>query len=430
MTFSAPNQPASSKIKVFESRLRTALNALYDPAILRASPLVTWLGLEQNETPAAALRRLILEAIETLRPQEKNTSASKSWRVYQILRRRYTEQILQRKVADDLGLSLRQLQREEKVARSLLTDYLWEKYDLEHKPAWIHPPETPAQAQLAQLENGGGAAGLAALRDTLPMQSLTFEQVAQDALSTLREVFQANQVESELCLTEHPVGLYLQAEFLRVALLNILNAVTAQIPGGKIKLSTLIVEHAAQLQLEAWPPAHHKPGDSVELPLDVLETGQSLLALCHGTLEVALPEQDVSPLFVCFTLPVAERVTVLVIDDNTDTLQLFQRYLTDSRYRFVGANHPWQGLALAESEPPRIIILDVMMPESDGWAVLGQLRVHPQTQDIPVIVCSIVPQGSLAQALGAAEFLRKPISQAELLATLDRQANLPLSKSG
>jgi CheY-like chemotaxis protein len=261
------------------------------------------------------------------------------------------------------------------------------------------------------------------------MQSITLEQVAQDALITLREVFQASQVECELCLPEKPVGLYLQTEFLRVALLNILNAVATQIPGGKIKLSTRIAGHSAQLQLEAWR-VHQKPGVAVELFLEALETGQSLLNLCQGTLEVTLLEQDESPLFACFTLPVAERVTVLVIDDNADTLQLFQRYLAESRYRFVGANHPRQGLALAESEQPHIIILDVMMPENDGWAVLGQLRVHPQTQDIPVIVCSIVPQESLAQALGAAEFLRKPISPAELLAALDRQANLPLSKSG
>ena len=66
----------------------------------------------------------------------------------------------------------------------------------------------------------------------------------------------------------------------------------------------------------------------------------------------------------------------------------------------------------------RAILLDIMMPQRDGWTLLGQLREHPDTHAIPVIVCSILPQEQLALVLGAAAFLRKPVSRADLLRAL------------
>jgi CheY-like chemotaxis protein len=76
-------------------------------------------------------------------------------------------------------------------------------------------------------------------------------------------------------------------------------------------------------------------------------------------------------------------------------------------------------LTLARELTPQLILLDVMMPGRDGWTALGQLREHPQTQHIPIIVCSIVSQRELALALGAVAFLRKPVSREDLLAALN-----------
>ncbi len=62
------------------------------------------------------------------------------------------------------------------------------------------------------------------------------------------------------------------------------------------------------------------------------------------------------------------------------------------------------------------------MPNMDGWEVLGRLLRHPTTAHIPVIICSIVPQNELATSLGAAGFIRKPVSQDALLAVLERHS--------
>jgi CheY-like chemotaxis protein len=121
------------------------------------------------------------------------------------------------------------------------------------------------------------------------------------------------------------------------------------------------------------------------------------------------------------TLPQLEQWPVLVIDDNADTLQLMERYASGTRYRLVGTRDPEEALALAEQIGPQVIVLDVMMPQIDGWRVLSQLRQHPQTSAIPVVVCTILSQEALALSLGASTFIRKPVTRQALLEALDRQ---------
>jgi len=67
-------------------------------------------------------------------------------------------------------------------------------------------------------------------------------------------------------------------------------------------------------------------------------------------------------------------------------------------------------------------LLDVMLPGVDGWELLGRLREHPQLKGLPVIVSTILPQESLAMALGAAAFLCKPVTQEAFLQTLNSLA--------
>jgi CheY-like chemotaxis protein len=128
-------------------------------------------------------------------------------------------------------------------------------------------------------------------------------------------------------------------------------------------------------------------------------------------------------------LPVAERTPVLVIDDNADTLRLLERYLANSRYRCVGLSDPQDVFLMVGRSRPGIIVLDVMLPGIDGWELLGRLREHPETQDVPVVVCTILSQEQLARTLGATDFLRKPITRDAFLATLGRQVALLLRRS-
>ncbi len=87
-----------------EDQLRKVLNGLYDPVVLSSPPLPQLFNLDKRHDTTSALQRLLINAIESLRPTASTPLDSQIWRVYQILRRRYTEQLTQQQVACNLGL--------------------------------------------------------------------------------------------------------------------------------------------------------------------------------------------------------------------------------------------------------------------------------------------------------------------------------------
>jgi CheY-like chemotaxis protein len=110
----------------------------------------------------------------------------------------------------------------------------------------------------------------------------------------------------------------------------------------------------------------------------------------------------------------------LVVDDQETALRMFHRYLSQTNLKVIGVKEPNQVLPLARQLQPQVITLDVMMPTMDGWEILQTLQTDPETQHIPVIVCSVWDEPELAFSLGAIDFLRKPITRKDLLAALER----------
>jgi CheY-like chemotaxis protein len=79
-----------------------------------------------------------------------------------------------------------------------------------------------------------------------------------------------------------------------------------------------------------------------------------------------------------------------------------------------------EGLALARELQPDAITLDVMMPSMDGWGVLSRLKADPELADIPVIMLTIVDNKNMGYALGASDYITKPIDRARLSAILKK----------
>ena len=144
-----------------------------------------------------------------------------------------------------------------------------------------------------------------------------------------------------------------------------------------------------------------------------------LTELFKGELALASGERSAT---VTAWLPAAKPVKVLALEDNLDTLQLWQRYLAHSRFQLVGERDPQNALTVVAAAQPDLILLDIMMPGLDGWDLLAQLRHHPATSAIPVIVCTVLPQKELALSLGASDFIRKPATRMGLLEALERQS--------
>jgi two-component system, NtrC family, sensor kinase len=112
--------------------------------------------------------------------------------------------------------------------------------------------------------------------------------------------------------------------------------------------------------------------------------------------------------------------TVLVIDDDEAVRDLMQRFLGREGFRVVATARGEDALRLAREIAPDAITLDVMMPGMDGWAVLAALKADPATADIPVVMVTIVDDRNLGYALGAADYLTKPIDRERLVAVLAR----------
>jgi signal transduction histidine kinase/DNA-binding response OmpR family regulator len=112
--------------------------------------------------------------------------------------------------------------------------------------------------------------------------------------------------------------------------------------------------------------------------------------------------------------------TVLVIDDEADSRELLSRALEKDGYHVITAADGDEGLSLARERRPDAITLDVVMPGKDGWAVLRELKADGDVSHIPVIMVSIVGEKGLGYALGAADYLTKPVDR-ELLTHLMRR---------
>jgi len=116
---------------------------------------------------------------------------------------------------------------------------------------------------------------------------------------------------------------------------------------------------------------------------------------------------------------------VLVIDDDPTVRDLMRRILGREGLEVLTARDGEEGLRLAREARPAAITLDVMMPGLDGWAVLAALKADPELAEIPVVLLTVVDDQARGYALGASDYVSKPVDRERLLAVLRRHAASP-----
>jgi signal transduction histidine kinase/CheY-like chemotaxis protein len=109
-----------------------------------------------------------------------------------------------------------------------------------------------------------------------------------------------------------------------------------------------------------------------------------------------------------------EKKTVLAIDDNPEAIDIIKKCLGEE-YEVIGLLSGEHAVEKAKEIKPAVITLDIMMPRKDGWQVLQELKDNPDTQDIPVVILSIVDDTKRGFSLGAAEYMVKPIDKQVLI---------------
>ena len=111
--------------------------------------------------------------------------------------------------------------------------------------------------------------------------------------------------------------------------------------------------------------------------------------------------------------------TVLVIEDDRRSAELLELYLDGSGLRVVLARDGAEGLELARALRPRAVILDILLPRLDGWDLLGRLKEDPATAAIPVVIVTMLDERGKGLALGAVEYLVKPVSREAMMEALE-----------
>lgn len=115
-----------------------------------------------------------------------------------------------------------------------------------------------------------------------------------------------------------------------------------------------------------------------------------------------------------------KQVHILLIDDDPINHQLMSRYLLREGWNVAYAHSGQDGLKLARKLRPLVICLDILMPSMDGWSVLSELKEDPELEPIPVIIWSMASDRHLGYALGASEYLTKPVQRERLIHVLDK----------
>ena len=121
-----------------------------------------------------------------------------------------------------------------------------------------------------------------------------------------------------------------------------------------------------------------------------------------------------------------KKALILVVDDIPVNLLLIKSQLRFSRYDVITAPGGREALELIGERHPDAILLDIMMPEMDGFEVLEAIRSNPETEKLPVIMLTSLSEMEYhnnAEAKGANGYLTKPLVSSQLIETLDRLFN-------
>ena len=372
----------------FVDLVKQALENLYDFPALQRHPFVAQLQAQQpqaRDTPAHQLRRTLMDAIEQVNPGDNKGVRSGMGRVYNLLHLHYVGGMTIQEAALELGISVRQVYRDLKKGQDSIASILW--YKIGNAPATRSPMDTLSSIESEVTQVQGHI-------QSVNMSDLTARVI--DAVGRLAE-----QLQVTLAISVVPdVTVATNLTLARQVLMSLFSQ-TIQKTQTDISIQLSETDSAPTLRVQ------YTPTGTTEILTPV--TAQFIQQL--GWRIQHQPDQ--------FVLTMGGRdVSVLIIDDNPGLVDLMKRYLTSESYTVMTANSGHDGLQLAQSTLPDAIIMDLMMPEMDGWEMLQRLRTLPATSDTPIIICSVINDPQLAFSLGASKFITKPVDKAILLQAL------------
>ncbi|MBW7886104.1 MAG: response regulator [Caldilineaceae bacterium] len=382
----------------FVEQVRQTLSHLYDFPYLQNHPLSAAIGGESEGAFQASagqkLRRVVMDALEALNPGLDEYFRSPHARLYNLLRLHYLEGTTVQEAATELGISLRQAHRDLRRGEEHIAAILWTMRRQEESP-----PLRAVELSSVDVEVRRVTAR------PLPVELQKLVKRACDAVTRLAE---QHAIRFRFDLAPNPVIVSTDSVVAQQILTSLFSHTIQQAKPGEITVELEELDGQASLRLV------YETDVAVEdAPLP--ELTERLIEKQGWQLHYTFAAQPVVRLLLR-AAPFGP--TVLVIDDNEGLVQLLDRYLSGHNCQVVAATSGYEGLMLAQELHPDAVILDVMMPEMDGWEVLQRLRAGSPSEDLPIIVCSVFNDPELAHSLGATQLLPKPVGRDDVLKAL------------
>jgi twitching motility two-component system response regulator PilH len=399
----------------FEQELQKALSHLYDHHYQPSTALCTMIGCDSQDG-VPTIRTAILHAVENLSPAPDTPPAAHTKLLYDLLNYRFVLKLTQEDTAYRLNVSRRTINRMQHAAVRALAGALWEQnQEAERAPG--EPPrregDRPTLEEALDIQAPDWRSQVQRELDSLqtkaPDALSDVEQTIHDALklvdalaSELGVHVDVRSVQPDLVAAVHPV-------LLQQVLISTIKRLASHVSDGQITTYARLEDGNATITLTGTIASVGALNEA-DLIRDI-PTSEDISIEAH---------LDGAQVFVWIKSPSADRVTVLVVDDNEDMARFYRDCTLGTRYYIA---HITRGRELSEAiqaTAPDIIVLDVMLPDIDGWRLLMRLREDPTTRPIPVIICSVVHEEDLALSLGAASYLSKPVRPREFIQTLDQ----------
>jgi CheY-like chemotaxis protein len=394
----------------FERELRQALAHLYDPDYQPSETFCALVGSDP-QGGALAVQTTIIHAIEGLEPPTNTPSTAQTKRVFDLLHNRFVLKLTQEETAERLHVSLSSIQRGQREAIHVLARTIWECVQAPESMAGEHPQEEKSSAEAPSRPDWRSQMKqeLASLQSVDPNRVAVVAETLQSVMELESALVPAANVRLEVGYVQPGLVAAAHPSALRQTLIMALGRLVHHAAPGSITVFARLREGNAKITLRG-PIAEGHELTAEDLTRDILVPEPT-------TVEASI-EGDHA--FMWINAPSLGLVTVLAVDDNPDMHQFYRRCTTGTRYRIIHATGGEEAVEKVKASSPDIIVLDVMLPDVDGWKLLMQLHEDPATRPIPIIICSVVREEELARALGAAMHLPKPIEPRRFVEALDQ----------
>jgi CheY-like chemotaxis protein len=397
----------------FTEWVHDALNRLYDSVYLQSHPLLALLADDQVEVAqrGQSVRRTLLQTIRGMRPHPGIPAQSPDWRAYRILELRYIEGLSPQEVMDQIALSRSHYFREQARVLDALVTVMWTQVQAkaEEKRA-ANTLETGSRKDLALAE-------AERLRTQAVWQQVDLGELVAQLETIIMPLAQARDAHFERVPINFSVP-RADRSMLRQAILNSVSYAIDRARGGSVAIGPYAYETAQGIYVRSLFLAHPpQPGQAVTPRQGIgLEVCAQLMQANGG--QLALIQREGESWEARLLWQSTQSPTLLVVDDNQSFISLFRRFLSGTGWQVVGANSGREAEQLLAELLPTVIILDVMMPQEDGWELLRRWRIEARTAAMPIIICSVLNEPHLALTLGASAYLPKPVTQQALLQVL------------